>query len=79
MKLYCQLLLTILMLRDSPQVLQMLEIMKKRNSKILRSYYKLHLEKMLPGFIKSLGFTDETILFEKKYSLYHKSKYLKKR
>lgn len=42
------------------------EIIKLEKSEILRSYYKLHLEKMLPRVIKSLDYADETILFEKK-------------
>ena len=43
----------------------MLEIIIIKKSEILRSYYKLHLEKLLPGIIKPLGFTNETTLFEK--------------
>lgn len=42
------------------------EIIKLEKSEILRSLYKLHLEKTLPSIIKSLGSADETILFEKK-------------
>lgn len=44
------------------------EIIKLEKSEILRSLYKLHLEKTLPSIIKSLGSADETILFEKKKS-----------
>lgn len=57
------------------------EIIKLEKSEILRSLYKLHLEKTLPSIIKSLGSADETILFEKKNhkeNLCHKSKYLKR-
>lgn len=42
------------------------EIIKEEKSEMLKSYYKLHLEKMHPGVIKSLGYANETILFEKK-------------
>lgn len=41
------------------------ESIKEEKSEILKSYCKLHLEKMLPGVIKSLGYANETILFEK--------------
>lgn len=68
--------------QDFPLVLQMPEIIKEEKSEMLKSYYKLHLEKMHPGVIKSLGYANETILFEKKNhkeNLYHESKYPKKR
>ena len=66
MKLYCQLLMTFLTVKSPLRFSKCLKLYKKEKSEILRLYYKLHLEKMLPGVIKSLGFADETILFEKK-------------
>ena len=50
MKLYCQLLMTFLTVKSFPSGSpNAWNYIKKEKSETLRLYYKLHLEKMLPG------------------------------